>query len=283
MRFTITRTIAAQQKLSRRLAAAGQTIAIVPTMGCLHEGHLSLIRRGRQRADVVVTTIFVNPAQFAPHEDFDRYPRDTRGDLKKIRAAGGRIVFLPAAGDIYPDDYETYVTVENLTQTLEGSLRPTHFRGVTTIVAKLFNIVRPDVALFGIKDYQQAMVLQKMTADLNWPITFIICPTVRETDGLALSSRNRYLSPELRLQAPALYQALTAARRMARHGQRRTVVIERQMRQIIAGRAPAGTIDYIAFTEMKTLRPTRLIEKSTIVSLAVRLGSVRLIDNMKIA
>jgi len=283
MRFTITRTIAAQQKLSRRLAAAGKTIAIVPTMGCLHDGHLALIRRGLRRADVVVTTIFVNPAQFAPHEDFMRYPRDTRGDLKKIRAAGCQIAFLPAARDIYPDDYETYVTVENLTQPLEGSLRPTHFRGVTTIVAKLFNIVRPDVALFGIKDYQQAMVLKKMTADLNWPITFIICPTVREKDGLALSSRNRYLSPEFRLQAPALYQALSAARQMARNGQRRASDIKRHMRRIIALRAPAGTIDYIAFTEMETLRPTRLVEKNTVVSLAVRLGSVRLIDNMKIA
>jgi pantoate--beta-alanine ligase len=150
-------------------------------------------------------------------------------------------------------------------------------------VAKLFNIVRPDIALFGIKDYQQAMVLQKMTADLNWPITFIICPTVREKDGLALSSRNRYLSPEFRLQAPALYQALSAARQMARNGQRRAADIERHMRRIIALRAPAGTIDYIAFTEMETLRPTRLVEKNTVVSLAVRLGSVRLIDNMKIA
>lgn len=283
MKFTVTRTIRAQQKLSRALLAAGKTIAVVPTMGSLHEGHLSLIRRALKAADIVVTTIFVNPTQFAPDEDFDRYPRDTRGDLRKIRKVGGQIVFIPRSRDIYPDDYETYVTVEHLTETLEGWWRPTHFRGVTTVVAKLFNIVSPDVAVFGMKDYQQAMVLKRMTADLNWPIRFIIAPTVRERDGLAMSSRNRYLSPDQRRQATALYQSLIAARKMVRDGITGTAPVEKMMRRLIRRIAPDGKIDYIAFTRRESLRPLAVISRGTIASLAVRLGPVRLIDNMKVA
>lgn len=283
MKFTVTRTIRAQQKLSRALLAAGKTIAVVPTMGSLHEGHLSLIRRALKAADIVVTTIFVNPTQFAPDEDFDRYPRDIRGDLRKIRKVGGQIVFIPRSRDIYPDDYETYVTVEHLTETLEGWWRPTHFRGVTTVVAKLFNIVSPDVAVFGMKDYQQAMVLKRMTADLNWPIRFIIAPTVRERDGLAMSSRNRYLSPDQRRQATALYQSLIAARKMVRDGITGTAPVEKMMRRLIRRIAPDGKIDYIAFTRRESLRPLAVISRGTIASLAVRLGPVRLIDNMKVA
>jgi pantoate--beta-alanine ligase len=281
--LTVTNTIVAQQELSRRLARKGKTIAIVPTMGALHEGHLSLIRRGLKKADIVVTTIFVNPAQFAPNEDLNRYPRDPQGDLNKIKQAGGQVVFVPSAVEMYPEGFETYVTVENLTQTLEGGVRPTHFRGVTTVVAKLFNIVRPDVALFGMKDYQQAMVLKRMTIDLNWPIDFVICPTVREKDGLALSSRNRFLSPESRQQAPALYLALRAARQLVREGKTDAAGIENAMRAIIGQDAPSAIIDYIAFTEMETLRPVSIIGKQTVASLAARFGTVRLIDNLKIA
>ena len=261
----------------------GKTIALVPTMGYLHEGHLALIRRGLKKADIVVTSIFVNPAQFAPHEDFDRYPRDPQGDLKKIREAGGQIVFTPKATDIYPAGYETYVNVDNMTETLEGKSRPTHFRGVTTVVAKLFNITRPDFALFGMKDYQQAMVLKKMCADLNWPIKMIIVPTVREKDGLALSSRNKYLSPALRAEAPALYRSLLAARDLVRSGETGSAAIRRKMKRIINKNAPSGVIDYIAFTEMESLKPVRKIGKNTVVSLALKLGPVRLIDNLKIA
>jgi len=279
----VTRAISSQQKLSRRLIREGKTIAIVPTMGALHEGHLSLIRRGRQKADVVVTTVFVNPAQFAPHEDFDRYPRDPKGDLKKIRRAGGQVVFMPDRRQMYPDKYDTYVDVQHLTMSLEGKSRPGHFRGVTTIVTKLFNIVQPDVALFGMKDYQQAMVLKKMTIDLNWPIQFVICPTMREKDGLAMSSRNRYLSPELRRQAPALYQSLIAARRMVREGETRASTIVGRMRRIIRRMAPIAQIDYIALTELDSLKTVTIVTKNTVASLAVRLGPVRLIDNMKIA
>jgi pantoate--beta-alanine ligase len=282
MKFTVTRSIRAQQRLSRKLIAAGKTIAVVPTMGYLHEGHLSLITRGLKRADVVVTTIFVNPTQFAPNEDLNRYPRDPAGDLRKIRDAGGRIVFMPAMTDMYPDGYDTYVNVETLTQTLEGRARPTHFRGVTTIVTKLFNIVRPDHALFGMKDYQQAMVLKKMTADLNWPLKIHICPTVRDKDGLALSSRNSYLTAETRPQATALYRALKAARERVREGETRPGKITALMRRTIKRIAPDAVIDYIALTDLETLHPVTSIRPPTVASLAVRLGPVRLIDNMKL-
>lgn len=283
MPFTVTKSIRAQQELSRGLARRGKTIAVVPTMGALHDGHLSLIRRGLKLADIVVTTIFVNPTQFAPGEDFTRYPRDPQGDLNKIKAAGGQVAFLPRTPDLYPEGYETFVTVEHLTTTLEGAVRPTHFRGVTTIVAKLFNIVRPDIALFGMKDYQQAMVLRKMAADLNWPIKLVICPTVREKDGLALSSRNRYLTPESRREATALSRSLRLARQMVRQGETATAAIETGMRDIIADMGPSSVIDYIAFTEMTTLQPVTRIVRGTVASLAVRFGTVRLIDNMKIA
>lgn len=283
MRLTVTKKISAQQQLSLRLRRRGQSIAIVPTMGYLHEGHLSLIRRGLREADIVVTTIFVNPTQFAPTEDLNRYPRDVEGDLKKIQKSGGQIVFMPKRNEIYPDDYETYVTVEDLTRTLEGRLRPTHFKGVTTIVTKLFNIVQPDVALFGMKDYQQAIVLKKMIRDLNWPMKFIICPTVREKDGLAMSSRNSYLTSQARREATALYQALTTAKKMAVQGESSVAFISRKMHRVIRQIAPSAEIDYIAFTDYDSLKPVRKIVRGTIASLAVRLGPVRLIDNMKIA
>jgi len=283
MRFTVTKKIRAQQQLSRRLRRQGQTVAIVPTMGYLHEGHLSLIKRGLKEADIVVTTIFVNPTQFAPTEDFNRYPRDIEGDLKKIKKAGGQIVFMPQRSEIYSNDYETYVSVENLTCTLEGRLRPTHFRGVTTIVTKLFNIVQPDVALFGMKDYQQAIVLRKMTRELNWPIKFSICPTIREKAGVAMSSRNSYLSPQARQEATALYQALITAKKTAIQGETNAALISRKMQRVIRQTAPSAKIDYIAFTDFETLKPVQRIVKGTIASLAVRLGPVRLIDNMKIA
>ena len=283
MKFTITRTIKAQQRLSRSILTGEKKIAIVPTMGYLHDGHLSLIRRGLKEADVVVTTIFVNPAQFAPNEDYTRYPRDTRGDLKKIRAAGGQIVFMPQAAEMYPDNFQTYVNVEKLTTMLEGEVRPGHFKGVATVVAKLFNIVQPDIALFGMKDFQQAMVLRRMTLDLNWPIKYIICPTAREKDGLAMSSRNSYLSPDQRREAMALYKALLAAKKLAQSGQQEVAPIMFEMRRVISQTAPSGRIDYIAFTEMETLQPVTQIVKNTVISLAVRLGPVRLIDNLKIS
>lgn len=283
MRFTVTRTIAAQHRLSRALKRRGKSIAIVPTMGFLHEGHLTLIDNALKKADVVVTTIFVNPAQFGPREDIDQYPRDISSDLLKVRARGGQIVFVPTAPIMYPKGYETYVTVEHLTRTLEGAARPTHFRGVTTVVAKLFNIVQPDCALFGMKDYQQAVVLRKMTHDLNYPIQIIVRPTVREKDGLAMSSRNSYLTAEERLQAPALYHALKHARSLVRDGMTQTSTIRLRMKKLIGREAPLANVEYIAFTHLDDLREIRAVEKRTVVSLAARFKSARLIDNMRIA
>lgn len=278
----VVRSVLQMQRLSRRLAADGKSIGVVPTMGYLHEGHLSLIRQAKRRADIVITTIFVNPTQFGPKEDLRRYPRDEKGDLRKIRSAGGDIVFIPKATEIYPADFQTWVEVESLTRSLEGSVRPTHFRGVTTIVAKLFNICRPDLVVFGMKDFQQAIVLRQMTSDLGYPIRFVIGPTVRERDGLALSSRNAYLDAKARAEAICLYRSLITARFMVSAGLIGTKGIEREMRQVIAGTAPSAKIDYIAFTDIMTLKPQAKATKGTICSLAVRLHGVRLIDNMRL-
>ncbi len=274
------RSIRTMQNISRELAASGKRIALVPTMGFLHEGHLSLIRRARKYADVVIVTIFVNPAQFAPDEDLNKYPRDRKGDLKKIKSAGGDYVFIPKAADIYPEDFETYVDVEKLTKVLEGTSRPTHFRGVTTVVAKLFNITRPDVAVFGMKDYQQAEVLRRMTKDLGYPIRFIISPTVREKDGLAMSSRNKYFTPDQRPEALCLYFSLRTAREMVRSGATDCEKIEKEMRAVIKAASPTAEIDYIAFTDFHTLKPVRIIKAQCVCSLAVKVHGVRLIDNM---
>ena len=269
------------QALARKIAAEGKTTGLVPTMGYLHDGHLSLIKRAKKAADVVITTIFVNPAQFAPDEDLARYPRDEKGDIRKIRAAGSDIVFIPKAEDIYPDDFQTWVDVEELTRTLEGAHRPTHFRGVTTIVAKLFNITRPDVAVFGMKDLQQAAVLKQMMRDLGYPVKLVIAPTVRERDGPAMSSRNRYFTANQRIEARCLYYALRTAVAMVRSGVLSAKKIEKEMRAAIRATCPTAEIDYVAFTDTVRLAPVKTIRPGTICSLAVHVHGVRLIDNMK--
>ncbi|MDH3889698.1 MAG: pantoate--beta-alanine ligase [candidate division Zixibacteria bacterium] len=276
------RSIKKMQLASRMLSAKSKTIGLVPTMGFLHEGHLSLIRRAKKAADVVIVTIFVNPTQFAPNEDLDKYPRDEKGDIKKIKQAGGDIVFIPKASDIYPIDFQTYVTVEKLTKGLESSARPTHFRGVTTIVAKLFNITRPDVAVFGMKDFQQAQVLKQMTRDLGWPIKLIVAPTLREKDGLAMSSRNKYLTDQKRTEARCLIYALRSAKAMVASGAVDTKKIRREMRAAIKATCVGAKVDYIAFTDAATLRPLSKVTKGTVCSLAVKVHGVRLIDNMKL-
>lgn len=268
------------QKTVCELGAKNKKIGFVPTMGFLHDGHLSLIKIAKKYSDVVIVSIFVNPAQFAPNEDLGKYPRDMKGDLLKIKKAGGDFVFTPDAKDIYPNDFQTYVNVENLTQTLEGKARPGHFRGVTTIVSKLFNICRPDVVVFGMKDYQQAIVLKQMTIDLGYPIKFIIAPTTRERDGLAMSSRNSYFTPEERQEAICLYYALKTAKNMAKAGKGKTDVIEREMKAVIKATCPSAIIEYIAFTDYVSLMPVKIIKKNTICSLAVKVHKVRLIDNM---
>ena len=280
------RPIKTMQAVAWQISGRGKTIGIVTTMGALHEGHLSLIRRAAKEADVVITTIFVNPAQFEPDEDLEKYPRDPKSDIDLISQTLGRkartgIVFLPKAEDIYPDDFETWVTVEQLTQTLEGVKRPTHFRGVTTVVAKLFNICRPDVAIFGMKDYQQAIVLGRMTKDLGYPIKYIIAPTVREPDGLAMSSRNRYFDDAQRWEAVCLYYALQSARSMVKSGILSSKRIEKEMRAVILATCPKAEIDYIAFTGFNTLEPLNTVRANTVCSLAVKVHGVNLIDNMK--
>lgn len=276
------RTIKKMQAAARKLAAGGKTIGLVPTMGFLHQGHVALIRRAKKQADVVVVSIFVNPAQFGPHEDFDKYPRDEKGDIAKVKKSGGDIVFIPSVQDIYPEDFDTFVEVASLSHVLEGASRPGHFRGVTTVVAKLFNIVRPDVAVFGMKDYQQAMVLKRFTRDLGYPIRLVIAPTLREEDGLAMSSRNKYFDEFQRWEAVALYYALRSAREMVRAGETRTSRIEKEMRSTILATCPTAEIDYIAFTEFASLEPVKKVVKDTVASLAVRIHGVPLIDNMKL-
>jgi pantoate--beta-alanine ligase len=267
----VIRSITQMQRLSRQIVGRGKTIGLVPTMGFLHAGHLSLIRRARKLADVVVVTIFVNPAQFSPTEDLKRYPHDEKGDLKKIRSAGGDIIFIPGSRDMYPPDFETWVNVERLTTALEGKVRPSHFRGVTTVVAKLYNICRPDLVVFGMKDY------------LGYGIRFVIAPTMRETDGLAMSSRNAYLDARGRAEAVCLYRALATARAMVRAGIKRRSRLEKEIRAVIRATAPSSRVDYIAFTDFDTLRPVATVGRSTVCSLAVRVRNVRLIDNMKMA
>ncbi len=278
----IIRSVRQMQSHCRILAANGKSIALVPTMGFLHEGHLSLIRKAGKLCDRVITSIFVNPTQFAANEDFSRYPRDEKSDLAKIKKAGGDVVFIPKAKDIYPDNFQTFVDVQKLTRTLEGNVRPGHFLAVATIVAKLFNITRPDVAIFGMKDYQQAIVLKQMTSDLNYPIRFVIAPTVREKDGLAMSSRNSYFTTEQRKEAVCLYRALRRAKVMASENISDLNAIRTDMERVIKSICPTAEIDYIAFTDFESLEPLMTIRKNCICSLAVRLFNVRLIDNMKL-
>lgn len=279
----IIRSVREMQRTSRELVAKKKLIGLVPTMGFLHEGHLSLIRRAKKEADTVITSIFVNPTQFAPNEDFEKYPRDEKGDVKKIAAAGGDIVFIPKASDLYPPGFQTFVNVEQLSLPLEGTIRPGHFKGVATIVTKLYNITRPDVVVFGMKDFQQAMILQRMTTELDYPIKYIIAPTVREKDGLAMSSRNKYLDEKARKEALALYYSLMTGKEMVRAGVVDTPEIEKEMRDVILANCPSAQIGYIAFTDTDKLEPAPRVVKGTVCSMAVRVHGVRLIDNMKLA
>jgi pantoate--beta-alanine ligase len=263
---------------SRALNRAGKKIALVPTMGYLHEGHLSLIRRARPLADLLAVSIFVNPAQFGPSEDLRDYPRDLERDLEYCRAEKADIVFHPSPEDVYPPGFSTYVEETRLSRGLCGAARPGHFRGVATVVLKLFNLVRPDVAVFGEKDYQQFRVISKMVEDLNLPIRIVGCPIVREEDGLAMSSRNEYLGPEERKQALCLYQSLQEARRLVEGGEKSSARLKAAMEAIIR-KNPAARIDYIDFRDAFTLEPREEAGGGTLIALAVFIGRTRLIDN----
>jgi pantoate--beta-alanine ligase len=257
----------------------GGTVGFVPTMGYLHNGHLELVKQARRENPVAVVSIFVNPTQFAPNEDFKAYPRDLERDLALLETVNTDIVFIPSDKEMYPQGYCSWVDVEGITQTLEGRSRPTHFRGVTTVCNKLFNIVEPNKAYFGQKDAQQALVIQKMVTELNMNLEIIVVPTVREKDGLAMSSRNTYLTPEERQDAVILYKALCLALNMYNQGERDAGKIKDSMTQLIST-VPYGIIDYVNISDIVTLREVDKIEGKVLVSLAVKMGKPRLIDNI---
>ena len=261
-----------------RLSLKG-IVGLVPTMGCLHEGHLSLIKRAKEECGHVIVTIFVNPTQFGPNEDLSTYPRDLERDSSLIQPLGVDLVWNPSTEAMYPPGYQTWVEVEALTRPLEGALRPTHFRGVTTVVAKLFNATQPDKAYFGQKDAQQAAVIGQMTRDLNFPIEIVVCPIVREADGLAMSSRNKYLSGEERKAAAVLFRALSAAKEAYEAGEREGELIRRKMKEVLAGE-PLAQMQYVSCADYDTLAELDVIKGRTLLSMAVFLGKTRLIDNI---
>ena len=256
----------------------GRRIALVPTMGYLHEGHASLLQEGRKRGDVLVLSIFVNPIQFGKNEDLDHYPRNLERDCQLAEASGVDIVFIPTAAEMYPQGFQTGVTVRDIALPLCGASRPGHFDGVATVVTKLFNIVRPDVALFGCKDYQQLAVIRRMTADLNMPVEIVGMPIVREADGLAMSSRNAYLSPLERQSALCLICAIKRARELFAAGERSVAVLAGETRMIIEQES-AAEIDYVEFRDNAMLHELEVADGSTLLALAVKIGQTRLIDN----
>jgi len=275
-------TVAEVRSFLQPHRAAGRRIGLVPTMGALHEGHRSLIRAARAACDVVVVSIFVNPTQFGPNEDYAAYPRPLEDDLAACRAEGVDAAFCPPVEEMYSPQAATTVSVARLTEGLCGAHRPDHFTGVTTVVTKLFNIVQPNVAYFGQKDAQQAVVIRKMVHDLMFPIEIVTCPIVREADGLALSSRNVYLSPAERRQALSLSQALNWAREQVAAGERNVATLTEGMRQRITAAGPC-VIDYVSIVDADELTPKQRVEGNCLIALAVRIGRTRLIDNIVVS
>ena len=267
-------------EMRQRRAGMNGSVGLVPTMGYLHEGHLSLVRRARVENDHVVASIFVNPTQFGPQEDYQRYPRDPERDLRLLEAEGTDVVFMPSAEEMYPAGFDTWVEVgPSLTGRLEAAARPGHLRGVTTVVAKLFEIVRPQRAYFGQKDAQQLAVVRRMAADLNMGVEVVGLPTVREADGLAMSSRNSYLSREERAAATVLWRSLCRAEELFDGGERRAETIRQEMRAVLS-REPLAEVEYVSVADAATLEELERIVGPALVSLAVRLGRTRLIDNV---
>jgi pantoate--beta-alanine ligase len=266
------------QRWSENARRSGETIAFVPTMGFLHEGHLALMREGRHRASLLASSLFVNPTQFGPNEDFARYPRNFDGDCEMMREVPVDVLFSPAPEIMYPPGSQTWVEVVEITKGLCGDHRPGHFRGVTTVVAKLFNIVKPHVALFGQKDYQQLRAIERMVKDLNFDVEIVAVPTVREPDGLAMSSRNAYLTPDERSRALALSRALAAAGARFDSGARKPAELARAAREILE-RTPNLKIEYVEAVDAETLKPVASLERPVVVAIAAQVGSTRLIDN----
>ena len=278
------------QRLAKLWKAGRKRVGLVPTMGYLHEGHLDLVRQARQRvgpSGVVVVSVYVNPTQFGPREDLSRYPRDLARDQRLCRQAGVDVVFVPNDGEMYPGKeaggYSTYVGEELLSRNMEGLARPTHFRGVTTVVAKLFNIVQPEVAVFGAKDFQQAAVIRRMAANLNFSVRIVVAPTRREPDGLAMSSRNKYLEGDLRGQALTLWQSILKAREVVRKSRCPVTAgrLRKQLERLIESH-PAARLDYVEFFDPDTLQPVSRLQRGTQMALAVLVGKTRLIDNARL-
>jgi len=261
--------------------AAGERIGFVPTMGFLHAGHVSLMQRARQECDVVVASIFVNPTQFGPNEDFDRYPRDDAGDRATCEAAGVDVLFIPTASAMYPDSPSVFVIVEGISDILEGAVRPGHYRGVATVVTKLFHLVKPHKAFFGQKDYQQCSVIKRMVKGLDMDVDVVVLPTVRERDGLAMSSRNSYLSTDERHTAAAIYRALSAAEQLAKTGTRQPEALKNKIQAVV--REEKGIeIDYLEIADPESLAPLASAQDGMVLLIAVRIGRTRLIDNLVI-
>jgi pantoate--beta-alanine ligase len=278
---TLIREMHEVRSLTEQIHLEGKRIGLVPTMGFLHQGHLSLIARAKQDSDFVLTTLFVNPTQFGPTEDFATYPRDVERDARLAFGAGADALFVPATGAIYPEGYDTFVHVGTLTDVLEGKSRPGHFRGVATIVAKLFNITRPDVAFFGQKDAQQVAVIRKMVRDLDFNIEIVVCPIIREPDGLAMSSRNTYLTPAQRQEATVLWKSLQKAEVLIRGGERNASIVIGAVHDMIT-HTSSGVIDYVSIADAITLAEMTECRGQILISLAVRFGKTRLIDNMTV-
>ncbi len=285
----VVKSISAIQRLARKWRRDGMRIGFVPTMGYLHAGHISLVKRARKlvgRNGIVVVSIYVNPAQFSPCEDLSRYPRDFRRDRQLCREGGAEVIFFPSDAEMYPGkaagEYSTYVVEEKLSRPMEGESRPTHFRGVTTVVAKLFNIVLPDIAVFGAKDFQQAAVIQRMVNDLNFPVRIVVAPTVREADGLAMSSRNKYLVGEQRQQATVLWEMIQQAKKaVATAGSLDADKLRHELKAMMAKKS-AARVDYIQFFDPKTLETAKSVTRGTHMALAVFIGKTRLIDNARL-
>ena len=275
----VIKTVAEMSAEATRLRNEGKRISFVPTMGNLHEGHLSLMRMAKPLADVLVVSIFVNPLQFEPGSDFNAYPRTFQEDLEKCEPVGVDIVFAPTESDLYPDGFQTTVEVKELSKGLCGDFRPGHFKGVATVVLKLFNIVRPHVAVFGEKDYQQLCVIRRMVKDLNLDIEIVGHPTVRETDGLAMSSRNQYLSPDERKRAALIYKFLLEAKNLFEHGERRAQRLIATVQNGLA-RDPRISVEYVSIRDLDTLKPLDTLDRPSVMALAVHIGKTRLIDNI---
>jgi len=286
----IIKTVAAMQTLARSWQQAGVQVGLVPTMGYLHAGHLSLVQRARQlvgQSGKVVVSIYVNPTQFSPQEDLSQYPRDMARDFYRCREEKVNVIFAPDDEQMYPradaSEFSTFVAEECLSRGMEGKSRPTHFRGVTTVVAKLFNIVQPDVAVFGAKDYQQATIIQRMVRDLNFPLKIVVAPTLREHDGLAMSSRNKYLVGALRTEALVLQRSLEKAQAEVRKASRPILAsrLKANLKRFIE-QTPAARLDYVEFFDPGSLAPVRTVTRGTQMALAVFIGKTRLIDNTQL-